>query len=143
VAVGQPAIAAAQSWTPAAGGSLNWQAPHTGVAVSYSRSISSGGGLVGAVKLDSVNASVRQQITRHLSASLAGYYANNGVLSIALLGGHSISGSAALQRQVGEHFNVQAGYTRLHQDYSFFSANPDTNREWVSVSWQFARPLGR
>ena len=44
---------------------------------------------------------------------------------------------------VGEHVNLQAGYTRLHQTYSFFSANPDTNREWVSISYQFARPLGR
>jgi hypothetical protein len=105
--------------------------------------VSSGGGLVGAVEFDSANASVRQRITRNLNASLAGYYANNGVLSIASLGGHSISGSAALQRQVGEHFNLQAGYTRLHQDYSGFNANPDTNREWVSVAWQFARPIGR
>jgi hypothetical protein len=139
----QPAIPASQSWTPAAGGSLNWQARHSVMAVSYSHTVSGGGGLIGAVKLDSASASVRQQVTRNLSASLALAYANNGVLAISSLGGHSASGSAALQRQVGEHFNLQAGYTRLHQDYSFFSANPDTNREWVSISYQWARPLGR
>jgi hypothetical protein len=122
---------------------LSWQALHAGVAVSYSHTVSSGGGLIGAVKLDSANASMRQQLTRNLSASWAAAYANNGVLSIASLGGHSVSGSAALQRQVGQHFNLQAGYTRIHQDYSFVSANPDTNREWVSISYQFARPLGR
>jgi hypothetical protein len=143
IAPTQPIIAPAHAWTPTAGGSLNWQSLRTGIAVSYSRGVSSGGGLVGAVEFDSANASVRQRITRNLNASLAGYYANNGVLSIASLGGHSISGSAALQRQVGEHFNLQAGYTRLHQDYSGFNANPDTNREWVSVAWQFARPIGR
>jgi hypothetical protein len=86
---------------------------------------------------------VRQQLTRNLRAALAGTYANNGVLALADLGGHSISGSASLQREVGEHLNLQAGYTRLHQTYSFISANPDTNREWVAVSYQFARPLGR
>ena len=139
----QPAIPASSAWTPSAGASVNWQSLHTGMAVSYARTVSGGGGLIGAVELDSANASLRQQLTRNLSASLAGGYANNGVLSVASLGGHSISASAALQRQVGEHFNVQAGYTRLHQNYSFLAANPDTNREWVAVSCQFFRPLGK
>jgi hypothetical protein len=48
-----------------------------------------------------------------------------------------------LQRAVGQHINLQAGYTRLHQTYSFFAANPDSNRESVSISYQFARPIGR
>lgn len=132
-----------QSWSPAAGASVSWQARRTGVALSYSHSVSGGGGLIGAVELDSANLSVRQQITRNFSASLAGGYANNGVLAVSTLGGHSVSGSAALQRQVGEHLNFQAGYTRLHQNYGFLAANPDTNREWVAISYQFARPLGR
>ena len=138
-----PAVAGMKAWTPAAGLSFNWQAPHTAVALSYSHSVSGGGGLLGAVELDSASGSLRQQLTRNLSASLAGGYANNGVLSLASLGGHSISGSAALQRQIGERVSVQAGYTRLRQTYSFFSDNPNTNREWVSLSYQFARPLGR
>jgi hypothetical protein len=136
-------VPAAQSWSPAGGASLNWQARHTGMAASYAHIVSGGGGLIGAVELDSANASVRQQITHHFSAALAGTYANNGVLAVSALGGHSISGSAALQRQVGEHLNLQAGYTRLHQNYSFIAANPDTNREWVAISYQFAKPLGR
>jgi len=141
---GTPAtVPAEQSWSPAGGTSLNWQAQHTSIAVSYLHSISGGGGLIGAVKLDSANASLRQQLTRNVSASLAGTYANNGTLALSDLGGHSLSGSASLARQVGEHLNLQAGYTRLHQTYSVFSANPDTNREWVSISYQFARPLGR
>jgi hypothetical protein len=139
----QPAVAGMKSWTPAAGMSLNWQAPHTAVALSYSRSVSSGGGLLGAVELDSAAGSLRQQLSHSLSASLSGGYANNGVLSLASLGGHSISGNAALQRKIGEHVNLQAGYTRIRQTYSFFSSDPDTNREWVSFSYQFARPLGR
>ena len=45
-----------------------------------------------------------------------------------------------------QHFNLQLGYTRLHQDYStvaVLAATPDTNREFVSISYQFSRPLGR
>jgi len=138
-----PAVAASRSWSPAGGASINWQSPHSSAAVSYLHSVSGGGGLIGAVNLDSANASFRQLIRRNLSASVSGAYANNGVLALSALGGHSISASASLQRQVGEHISFQAGYTRLHQTYSFFSANPDTNREWLSISYQFGRPLGK
>jgi hypothetical protein len=48
-----------------------------------------------------------------------------------------------MQYQVGANVNLQAGYTRLHQTYNVFSANPDTNREWVSIAWQFLRPIGQ
>jgi hypothetical protein len=132
-----------QAWTPAAGASLNWQLQRTSVALSYFHSVSGGSGLVGAVRLDSATASLRQQLTRNLSGTISGAYANNGILTANSPGGHTIIASAALQREVGTHINVQAGYTRVHQDYAFFSANPDTNREWVSISYQFARPLGR
>jgi hypothetical protein len=139
----------ARAWTPAAGASLSWQGRLNSLAVSYSHIISGGGGLFGAVRLDSASASLRQQITRSLSGSMAGGYAQNDALSSALFGGnggHTISGTASLQKQVGEHINLQLGYTRLHQSYSnvpVLSLNPDTNREFVSVSYQFSRPLGR
>ena len=87
----QAAVAGAKAWTPAAGASLHWQAQHTAVALSYSHSVSGGGGLTGAVELDSASGSLQQQLTRNLSASVGGSYANNGVLSLVSLGGHSIS----------------------------------------------------
>ena len=119
-------------------------------ALSYTHLISSGGGLVGAVKLDSATASVRQLITKTLSASLTGGYTQNNVIGNPLLGptnGHTISGTASLQQQLGARIpGVQLGYTRLRQDYSniaVISATPNTNREFVSISYQFSRPLGR
>jgi hypothetical protein len=132
-----------QAWTPAAGASLSWHALHTGMAASYSRGVSGGSGLIGAVQLDVASLSLRQQITHNFDAGLSAAYANNAVLAGSALGGHSVSGSAAIERLVGTHLNLQAGYTRLHQDYDFSSADPDTNREWVAVSWQFVKALGR
>ena len=138
-----------RAWTPAAGASLSWQGRVTSAAVSYSHVISGGGGLFGAVHMDSATASIRQQITRSLSGSLAGAYIQNDVLASVLFGGnngHTVSGTASLQRQFGEHINLQLGYTRLHQDYSgvtVLAATPNTNREFISVSYQFSRPLGR
>jgi hypothetical protein len=143
-------LPAARAWTPAAGGSLSWQGRLTGAAVSYKHIISGGGGLFGAVHLDSASASIQQQIARSLSGSIAASYAQNDVLGSPLSGGasngHTVSGTASLQKQFGEHINLQFGYTRLHQSYSgvaVLSTNPDTNREFISVSYQFSRPLGR
>lgn len=139
----------ARAWTPSAGASLSWQGRLNSLAVSYSHVISGGGGLFGAVHMDSASASVRQQITRSLSGSVAGAYVQNDALSSALFGGysgHTVSGTASLQKQFGDHINLQLGYTRLRQSYSnvpVLSLNPDTNREFVSVSYQFSRPLGR
>jgi len=138
-----------RSWTPAAGASVSWQGRLTGAAVSYARVISSGGGLSGAVHMDSASAAVRQRIVPNLTAALSGAYTNNQVLSGSLPvsnNGHTIQAGALLQQQLGQNFSLQLGYTRLHQTYSnvpLFSSTPDTNREFVSLSYQFSRPLGR
>lgn len=139
----------ARAWNPATGGSLSWQGRLTNVALSYSHMISGGGGLAGAVKLDSANASIRQQLTRRLSGAVSGLYAQNDVLGSArgsTTNGHSISGTASLQQEIGQHINVQLGYTHLHQVYAgvpVLAAMPNTNREFISISYQFSRPLGR
>jgi hypothetical protein len=139
----------ARSWTPAAGASMSWQGRLTNVALSYSHIISGGGGLSGAVKMDSASAAIRQQLARRLTGAIAGGYAQNDVLSSAIASstnGHTVTGTASLQQDFGQHINVQLGYTRLHQVYkgvAILAATPDTNREFVSISYQFFRPLGR
>lgn len=149
-ALGGLSLPPAVAWNPSVGGSISWQGQLTNVAVSYSHAISGGGGLSGAVNSDSASLSVRRQITRSLNASLSGAYAQNKVLGSPLFGGsndgHSISGTGSLSKQLGEHVSLQLGYSRLHQNYSsvaILAATPDTNREFISVSYTFSRPLGR
>jgi hypothetical protein len=147
---------ASRSWNPTAGGSLSWQGHLSTLALSYAHLVSSGGGLIGAVRMDNASASIRQQLTRRLSASVAGGYTQNDVLAappvvssdgqLVSYNGHTVSGTAALQQQFGQHLNLQLGYTRLHQDYSavaVLATTPNTNREFVSISYQFAKALGR
>ncbi len=142
-------LPAFQSWHPQAGGSLSWQGRLSSVALSYSHMISGGGGLIGAVQMDSANASIGQQLSRTLNASVSGGYAQNDVLTAvpqAGDNGHTLFGTASLQKQFGQHLNLQLGYTRLHQSYSgvaVLATTPNTNREVVSISYQFFRPLGR
>jgi len=138
-----------KGWTPAAGTSASWQGRMTALAVSYSHSVAGSGGLIEAVHMDNASASLRQQITKTLTGTVAGAYVQNDLLSSAILGfnsGHSIAATASLQQRLGQHFTVQLGYTRLHQSYSnvaVISLAPDTNREFFTLSYQFSRPLGK
>jgi hypothetical protein len=137
-----------ETWQPAAGASLNWQGKLTAVAVTYNHIITGGSGLTGAVQLDGGSASIRQLITKTFSGSVVGGYAQNDLLSSSLQAqsGHSISGTAFVQQLIGQRVSVQLGYTRLHQSYdnvAVISTTPNTNREFVSISYQFSRPLGR
>jgi hypothetical protein len=146
--VSQFPLPSAALWSPAASASFGWQARHTNLAASYSRLVSGGGGLIGAFHQNTANLSVRQQLSANWSGQVAGTYAISKTVDALLStpGGHIISGSASLQRKLGQHFSAEAGYTRLHQSYSDIlavSTAPDTNREWVTISYQFARPLGR
>ena len=137
------------AWSPAGGASMGWQGKLTSFAASYSQTISDGGGLTGAVHSYSANASFRRQLTRTLSASVGASYTSNSVLeTLASLntGGHTVSGNVSVQRQVGTHLNVQAQYTRLHQSYAdipSISSTPDRDYAAATISYQFARPLGR
>jgi hypothetical protein len=136
-----------RGWTPAAGASVHWQGYFTALAASYLHVISDGGGLGGAAQLDSASASIQLQFSQALSAGVSGSYANNNVLGASPLNhGHSVSGTASVQRHFGERLNLQLGYTRLHQSYSnvaVLAGTPNTNRVFVSLSYQFSRPLGR
>ncbi len=145
----QPPTPEARAWTPAVGVSVSWQGRLNSVAVSYAKQISSGGGLSSAVQRDSSSAVLRQRIVPNLTAGVSGSYSNNQALDSELSGGtngHTLEVNATLEQQFGQHLSAMLGYTRLHQTYSnipLFSSTPDTNREFVSLSYQFSRPLGR
>jgi hypothetical protein len=140
-----------RTWTGAGGASVSWQGKVTSVAVGYSHIVANGGGLIAPTQTDSATAAFRQRLSRTLGASLTAAYLNNAVIgglsqvATGSTNGHGILGTASLQQQLGQHMNLQLGYTRLHQNYNVtaISSTPDTNREFVSLSYEFSRPLGR
>jgi hypothetical protein len=143
--LGYPGFAI-RSWSPTGGASLSYQAHFVSGALTYAHRISDGGGLIGAVSADSAAASISLQLSRTLTGFISGSYSNNQQIGYGVgTSGHTNSGSVGLKRQVGEHFGVQLGYTRVHQTYStaIIAAAPNTNRAYMSVSYLFARPLGR
>jgi hypothetical protein len=145
----QLGVPSSQGWSPAGGVSFGWRGKLTSFAASYSQTINNGSGLGGAVHAYNASASFNRQLARNLSAAIGAGYANNSVLDASPTfntGGHTISGNASIQRQVGQHLNLQVQYTRVHQSYSdvaAISAIPDQTRAAVNISYQFMRPLGR
>jgi hypothetical protein len=145
----QFALPTSSAWSPGGGASMAWQGKLTSFAASYSRTITDAGGLSGAVESNSASASVRRQLARKLSSSIGASYASNNVLDALPTfntSGHSFSGNASVQRQVGEHLNLQLQYTRVHQSYSdiaAISSVPNRDRVMATISYQFTRPLGR
>jgi hypothetical protein len=145
----QTPLPAQSSWSPALIASMGWQRRHTNLAASFSRVVGGGGGLVGAFQSDRGSASARWQFAKFWSLGSAGTYANNKNVTpsnfVSTEGGHSIFGTASVHHQFTERFDVDFGYTRVHQTYTgipSISDAPNTNREFISFSYSFSRPLG-
>lgn len=137
-------------WKPAVTVSAGWQKPRTNLNIAYSRSVTAGGGLVGGFNSSNGNFAARVQATK---AWIAGVDFNYSIiksltpaLSIANPGGHRIGGDVLVRRTLGEHFGLEAGYSRIHQSYSGISVLagvPDSNREYGSIYYQFRKSLGQ
>ncbi len=136
-------------WSPTAGGGINLQGTRNSLALNASRSISTGGGLQGAVRSYLANAAFRHRFTQHLNGEIEGVYSTNDVLQTAGMtsqSGHTFLFSGSVQRSFGPHFSAQIGYSRVNQHYvsvPSISSNPNVNRGWVTISYQFERSLGR
>lgn len=140
----------ASSWTPSVIASVGWQRDHTNFVASYSRSVTGGIGIPGAFDSNGADASGRWQMTRTWTAGVNASYTIYKNLTpqftASTPSGHTISGTASIQHTIGERLKAELGYTRLHQSYSgvqVISDAPDSNRESISLSYQFSRPLGR
>ena len=148
--VSQSPFSPLRSWTPAATASMGWQGQHANFAASYSHLVSAGGGLLGAYYSNSAGVSARWQLARTWTIGPSASYALTENVSSSTVqsnpGGNMFSGTFTVQHPISEHFNMEIGYTRLHQSYSniaVVSNAPDSNREYIAVSYQFTRPLGR
>jgi len=146
----QSPMPASTSWTPAVTTSIGWQRSRSNLAASYSRTVSGAGGLVGAFQTNGASANASWQLARTWTAgAAASYITQKNVLSAFFAssqGGHTISGTVSVQHPIGEHLTMGFGYARIHQSYggiAVMSDNPDSDREYISISYYFAKPLGR
>jgi hypothetical protein len=138
------------SWGPFFMASMGAQSFRTNFAVNYAQQVTGAGGLEGAFHSRSATASARWQALRTWTAAASALYATNRSVSpiafFTALGGHSIAGTATVEHTLGRNLKIDFEYNRMHQSYRGVPAlanNPNTNNEFVSVSWQFQRPVGR
>jgi hypothetical protein len=146
----QPPSPATNSTTPSVTASIGWQRSHTNFVASYSRTVTGDSGLLGAYKLNSARVSVSWQITRTWTVGSGASYANSTNVTPSFSssnpGGETISGTVSAQHPMSERLGVELGYAHLHQTYigiAAISTVPDSNREYISISYRLTRPLGR
>jgi hypothetical protein len=146
----QPQVPATSKWTPYGLASIGWKRGHANLEADYARSVSAGQGLLGAYDSQSAGASARWQMTQTWTLASAASYGDlsntSSSQSFSNPGGHAVSGTASVQHLIGEHISAELGYTRLHQSYASVASivdSPDDNRAFLSISYQFTRPVGR
>lgn len=136
-------------WSFAGGIEGGWQNQRTGIFGGYSRSISDGGGILGAVLLQNEYASFRRQLFSGWTATVNAGHGSNQALLASQGSIDSTSAGIAVEHNLGRSVGFRFGYTHEFQQQSFpaSSAFPsldaNQNRVFVTLSYQWAKPLGR
>ena len=129
-------------WTSAEGVTVSWEGERTSTSAGFVRQFNDSGGLSSPLTLVSVNGRLRRQLSPHQNIQLGFAYALNDPVEIApsLQG---FSGSFQFERRFGKNLALTAGYTRSQQEVPASRNTVGTNQSWVSLSYDFTRPLGR
>ncbi len=145
-----PQAPSSSSWTPSVLADVAWEKSHAGVSIGYARAVTSGGGFLGEYNSNSANGGLHWQLSRDWTIdSAASYFISENVgsqLSSSNPGGHGVTGTASIERLISQNIRVQIGYSRLHESYgdiAAISGAPDTDREFISIAYEFKRALGR
>jgi hypothetical protein len=147
-AAGGTALVQTENWSTAGGIDGGWQNLHTGVFAGYSRTVSDGGGILGAVLLEDVHASFRRELVPGWRVSLSADHGSNQALIASEGSINSTAAGITLERNVGKSVGFRAGYSHVFQEQSFPSSaispsfNASQNRFFVTLSYQWAKPLG-
>ena len=139
-------------WSVAGGVEGAWQSKRTGLAAGYSKRVNDGGGVLGAVRLQNVHANFRRELFPGWSAAFGVGHGSNRSLTVPVAGTatsiDTTSISASLERSIGRSLGLRMGYSHDFQNQSG-SGDPaqnfdaHRNRFFVTLSYQWAKPLGR
>lgn len=150
VGISGNASPASNSWFPAVTASLGWQGTRGYLAASFFRYVTGGNGLFGALNSDILSGSGGWDLTQVWKASASISYSKISevatITNATFTGGDALSGQVLVGRAFGERFNINFGYQHLNQNYAGIAAvvaDPNSNREFGSVSYTFSKPMGR
>ena len=140
------------SWSVAGGAEGGWRDERTGVSAGYTRTVSDGGGVSGAVRLQNVYGTFRRELAPGWAAALTASHGTNHVLTVpSATSASSInltSAGISLERNVGKSIGLRLGYSHDFQEQHFApAATPPAlaaqrNLFFATLSYQWAKPLG-
>lgn len=144
-------ISNSSDWAVAGGLEGAWHNQRTSVTAGYSKRTSDGGGLLGAVRLQNVQAAFRRELFPGWAATFLGSYGGNQAVTLTSATSattiNATSVGVSLERNIAKGLGFQVSYFRYFQNQSGSSdpsQNFDTNRNrfLVTLSYQWAKPLG-
>jgi hypothetical protein len=134
-------------WSPTAGAQYSWEGARNAFRSTYVRKITDGGGLVGAVTLNSGDAQFKRRLTPKWDLNIGGFYATDTALGFAGTSGlHSWAANGGLERKITQNLYVDVGYSHLHQTRNGTVAGldkEDHNRVVLSLDYRWDHPVGR
>lgn len=150
VDISQPGLAEFNSWSPSGTASLGWQGQRGSIAASFTRTVTAGGGLLGAYNSNAASASAGWKIANTWTGALSvGYSTIDSVTPVSaasIQNGNTLTAGGTLQHSFGERWTAGFQYQHLHENYNgntAANAVPDSNREALTISYQLRKPLGR
>jgi len=137
------------SWSPTGGIEAGWRNARTSVLAGYARSISDGGGVLGAVRLGNAYGSLRRELWPGWAVTAtASYGTNSSILPAAIVAASRnsnaidlTSAGAGLERNVGKKLGLRLGYTHDFQQQTGI-VDATRNRFFATLSYQWAKALG-
>jgi len=144
-------VTQSNNWSVAGGIEGGWANQRTSVSAGFSRNISDGGGVLGAVRLQTVHGTFRRELVPGWAAALTASHGTNQSLIVPYLSSASsinlTSAGISLERNVGKSIGLRMGYTHDFQEQFGVPGSAKTldairNRFFVTLSYQWAKPLG-
>jgi hypothetical protein len=135
-------------WTGAAGTSFTWQGEHNSVQAQFVRRVTDGGGLQATVNLNALSGGISHQISSKTRLTAGGSYAGMDPLSKSS-SIYQLTDSASARfgvgRRLGTNLEMMFGYAHEWQQSTSTPVAPQVNhnRGWITLSYDFSRPLGR
>lgn len=154
---GLPVVATNNSsnWSLAGGAEVGWRNLRNSLSAGFSRIITDGGGVLGTVRLETVHADYRHQLTRAWVAHFsAGYGKNQSLIVPFATSATSIdltSAAVSIDRNVNKSFGLHFGYSHdFQQQFGLPGVAPSSpqtfnasrNLVFVTFSYQWLKPLG-
>jgi hypothetical protein len=137
-------------WSLAGGVEGGWKNQRTSLSGGYSRNISDGGGVLGAVRLQNVHANFRRELAPGWAVAVNVVRGTNQSLIVPTVSSASsinlTEAGILLERNIGKSVGFRMGYAHDFQEQLFTAPNPtqdaQKNRVFVTLSYQWAKPLG-